>query len=52
MDQMNLNERNEAKAKEMYLSGTRDPETIAQRLNCSVQHVKNWIKWGNWEKLV
>lgn len=49
-DQMDLNEANEAKAKEMFFSGITDPEKIARILGCPEQHVNNWIRLGKWNQ--
>ena len=46
---MAQNERNEEAAKRMYLDGITDPHEIASNLGCPVQHVHNWIEWGNWD---
>lgn len=45
------NEKNEDAAKEMYFNGITDAQTIANKLNCPLQYVQNWIKNGDWEKI-
>ena len=50
MDQLNLNDKNMELAKKIYFSGIKDAYTIAEKLNCPPQHVKNWIEWGKWDQ--